>query len=114
MKNAFSKFYNYLLGILAFLIPALIGFLCWKFISNDSTWPLVFIGYTMMFGGVVLVGGGFIVQDVYRAVIRKRINDWDNKLDKKYIDKAWAIYFPMFFGGSLSILAGFIFYLFVR
>ena len=114
MKKAAKTWYNYLLILAVSAIPAAVGLTCFFVIKNNEKWPLFYSALTMVFGGVVILGLGFIGQDIYRGVIRHKINDWDNPLDQKYLDKAWAIYFPLLFGGLLSFIAGGIMYLFVR
>lgn len=113
MKNAAKKWYNYLiaLGIVGILFGC--AYTPFK-VSNGSDWPAKYVCYFMVFSGIVIAGVGFIVQDIYRAVIRHRINDWDNKLDESYLNKAWAIFYPMLTGGILTFVIGVISNLFVK
>lgn len=105
MKNASTKWYNYVFAVLVLGAIFCAGFLPYKLINGEG-WPVKYVYYTILFGGVAVTLIGFIAQDIYRAVIRHRINDWDNKLDQKYVDKAWAIFYPMFISGLISVVVG--------
>ena len=113
MKNALKKWYNYfyMVGGIALLVA---GGVIPHFLAGPEAWPVKYICYFMMFGGVVFLGGGFIAQDLYRGYVRHKINDWDNKLEDKYINKAWSIFFPFFSSGLVTFLVGLIFYLFIK
>ena len=106
MKNAFSKWYNYLLALFGDGLVTLIALLIYFLTNNETLFPKRYIAYVFLFAGVVLIGVGFIIQDVYRGITRHKINDWDNPLEEKYLNKAWAIFMPMFVAGILSIIAG--------
>lgn len=106
MKYSFSKWYNYLFALALCLIPTGVGVIPFFVNNNPKIWPINFVFYAILFGGVVLLGIGFIWQDIYRGLTRKKINDWDNKLDQKYLDKAWSIFMPFFLSGCLCILVG--------
>ena len=56
----------------------------------------------------------FSAQDIYRAVIRHKINDWDNELDDKYKNKAWAIYYPLFISGIILIVSALLLNFFLK
>ena len=114
MKNAAKKWYNYLLLIAAGALPFGIGIWIYFGKNDASVWPLSYTSLTMVYGGIVLAGVGFIIQDIYRGVIRHKINDWDNPLEEKYLNTAWSIFFPLLFGGLLSFIAGLIMYMFVK
>lgn len=113
MIKAVKTWYNYLIavGILALLVAG--GILPYYLVGPEK-WPAAYICYFLLLAGVIVLGVGFIVQDLYRGVIRKRINDWDNKLDDKYLNVAWAIFYPMLVSGLLSILGGLISYIFIK
>ena len=106
MKNAFSKWYNYPLALVGDAIVTGIALLIYFMINDETVFPKQYIAYTFLFAGVVLVGTGFIIQDLYRGWQRHKLNQWDGPLDKQYVDKAWMIFCPMLIAGVLSIIAG--------
>lgn len=108
MKNSFKKWYNYIFALALSVIPVEVGIIPYFAINDAKIWPLNFVYYAILFGGVVLLGIGFVWQDVYRGLTRKKIGDWDNKLDQKYINNAWAIFMPFFLSGCMCIAAGLI------
>ncbi len=113
MIKAIKTWYNYLIaiGILAILVT---GGVLPYYLAGSDKWPVAYISYFLLLAGVIVLGVGFIVQDLYKGVIRKRINDWDNKLEDKYLNVAWAIFYPMLVSGLLSIFGGLIFYVFIK
>lgn len=113
MKNASKKWYNYLFVLLIDAILAL-GAILPNVIGGDEIWPKKYCCYFLLFAGVVVIGIGFIIQDIYRGVIRHRINDWDNKLEDKYVNKAWSIFYPLLVSGGISIIVGIISNIFVK
>lgn len=113
MKNASRKWYNYIFALILLGLVFCGSYLPYKF-TNGEGWPLKYVCYCVFFSGVALLLVGFIIQDIYRALIRKKINDWDNKLDQKYIDKAWAIFYPMFVSGLISVVVGIFINLFLK
>lgn len=113
MKNAAKKWYNYLIALFIDAILALSATLP-NIIGGDVIWPKKYCCYFLLFAGVVVIGIGFIIQDIYRGVIRHRINDWNNNLDIKYINKAWSIFYPLLISGGISIIVGIISNFFIK
>lgn len=114
MKNALKKWYNYLIGLGLVALVAAIAIIPYFAINDSSFWPRIYISYISLFSGVVFAGGGFIAQDIYRAMKRKETKNWDYPLEDKYINTAWRIYFPFLFAAVVLVLAGLISYLFLR
>lgn len=113
MKNAAKKWYNYL--IIIGITGILFGCAYTPYhASNGESWPARYVCYFMIFSGIVVGLCGFIAQDIYKGVIRHKINDWTNKLDEKYEHKAWAIFFPMLMSGALAFAVGVIASFFVK
>ncbi len=106
MKKAFLKWYNYLFALLGDGLVTGVALLIYFLINDESKFPKQYISYTFLFSGVVLIGVGFIIQDLYRGFIRHKLNQWDGPLDEEYINKAWSIFCPMLVAGVLSIIAG--------
>lgn len=73
-----------------------------------------FINYSFLFAGVVLLGVGFISQDLFRGYHRHKINDWDNDLPIEIKNKAWNIFMPFLVTAVLSIAAGAILCIFIK
>ncbi|MCQ3034769.1 MAG: hypothetical protein MJ248_00875 [Bacilli bacterium] len=113
MKYALKKWWNYLIGFAGYLLAATIALLprilLYKGIEIPYKWPKEWISYTLIFVGIVFSLIGFIIQDVYRARIRHRINDWDNELPDEYLNKAWMIFLPFVVAGLLSFVTGLLF-----
>lgn len=105
MKNAAKKWWNYLIILAIVGIIFISGYLPFKNLS-DEVWPFNYMVYFFIFAGIAVALIGFIAQDIYRGVIRHRINDWDNNLDKSYLDKAWLIFFPLLFSGLIVFISG--------
>ena len=114
MKKALSKWYNYLYAMLLDAIVACVALIPYFAINDSNVWPKVYISYVALLSGVIYAGGGFIIQDIYRAFKRKETKNWDYPLEDKYVDMALRIYFPILLAGVISILAGLISYLFLR
>lgn len=114
MKNALSKWYNYLFAFGLVVIAAVIAIVPYFVIKDSNIWPKVYISYISMFSAVVYAGGGFIAQDIYRAIQRKKTNNWDYPLEDKYINNAWAIFLPFLLAGAVLLLSGLISYPFLR
>lgn len=114
MKKSFCTWYNYLFALVGVgLVCA--GSLIPYFAFNDlSKYPQRYICYGFLFGGVVLVGVGFIWQDLFRGWSRHKINDWDNKLPDEILNKAWSIFMPFLVGGIISLLCGAIMCIFIK
>lgn len=108
MKHAFTRWYNYLFTLALCVFPTTVGLIPYFINNGNKNWPINYVAYSIIFGGVVLFGIGFIWQDIYRGLTRKKINDWDNKLDQKYLDNAWAIFMPFFLSGCICVVAGLI------
>lgn len=105
MKTAAKKWYNYAFIVLVLGIIFCAAYLPYVF-THGVEWPAKYVRYSVFFYGVGILLIGFIIQDIYRATVRHKINDWDNKLDQKYIDKAWAIYYPLFVSGLTATIVG--------
>ena len=114
MKKALSKWYNYLYAFGLVVLVAIVAIIPYFAINNSDIWPKVYISYISLFSAVIYAGGGFIAQDIYRGVIRKKTNNWDFPLEDEYIEKAWKIYLPFLLAGALLLLAGLISYLFLK
>ena len=114
MKKALCKWYNYLFALLLVILAEAIGVIPYFAINNSDVWPRVYISYISLFSAVVYLGGGFIAQDIYRGVIRKKTNNWDFPLEDVYLERAWNIYLPFFLGGFTLLLTGLISYLFLK
>lgn len=106
MKNAFAKWYNYVFALLGDGIVTLVALLIYFLFNDETKFPKQYISYTYLFSGVVLVGIGFIVQDLYRGYVRHKLNQWDGSLDDQYLDKAWSIFCPFLVSGILSVIVG--------
>lgn len=106
MKNAFCKWYNYLYALAGDGLVTGIALLIYFLFNDETKFPKQYIAYTFLFAGVVLIGVGFIIQDLYRGYVRHKIQDWDNPLEEKYLNRAWSIFCPMLVAGVLSIIAG--------
>ena len=106
MKNAFCKWYNYLIALAGDGLVTGIALLIYNLFNDETKFPKQYIAYTFLFAGVVLVGLGFIIQDLYRGWVRHKLNQWDGPLDEKYVNKAWMIFCPMLVSGVLSVIAG--------
>lgn len=114
MKNAFKKWYTYLIAlgmVAASMAVAIIPFLA---LNNPDIWPKVYISYTSLLSGVIYLGVGFIIQDIFRAFKRKETKNWDYPLEQEHIDKAWRIFAPFFLAAGILILTGLISYLFLK
>ena len=114
MKNAFTKWYSYVFAFLLIIVVEAIAVIPYFIIRDTGVWSLVYISYVSLFGAVVYIGGGFIAQDIYRAIQRKKTNNWDYPLEDKYLNMAWRIYLPFLLSGAILLLFGLISYLFFR
>lgn len=113
MKYAAKKWWNYLLAAAG--TGLLIGLgLSFYFMVGEPDWPLKYSFFLMMFGGVTFCLVGFIIQDLYRGWQRKKLNDWKNPLPDEVVNKAWMIYFPLFYSGLASFLVGLIAFLITK
>lgn len=108
MKKAFTTWYNYIFTIIGLGIVSTVAIVPYFGLNDSTKWPTSYISYVYLFGGVILFGVGFIWQDLYRGLIRKRINNWETNLPQEYVDKAWRIFHPFFTSGILSVLTGII------
>lgn len=106
MKRAFKTFYNYLLALIGVGLVSLVAILPYFCLADSNMWPKNYIAYTYLFGGVVLLGVGFIWQDLFRGLQRKKLNNWDTNLPQEIVDKAWRIFAPFFMSAILSVLTG--------
>jgi len=113
MKYALKKWWNYLIGFGGYLIAATIAILprvlLYKGIEISYKWPKEWMSYTLIFAGVVLTLVGFIIQDIYRAKTRQKINDWDNDLPDENLNVAWMIFLPFLVAAALSFITGLLF-----
>lgn len=114
MKKALCKWYNYVFALILVGLVAIVALVPYFAINDQSFWPKVYISYILMFSAVIYAGGGFIAQDIYRGVIRKKTNNWDFPLEDEYIEKAWRIYLPFLLAGIICLIAGLISYLFLK
>ena len=114
MKNAFSKWYSYVFAFLLIVLAESIAVIPYLIIQDNEVWPLVYISFISLFAAVVYIGGGFIAQDIYRAIQRKKTNNWDFPLEDKHINMAWRIYLPFLLSGTILLFFGLISYLFFR
>ena len=106
MKNAASKWYNYVIALVGLGIIAAIAIIPYFAYSDSENWPLGYIKNVFLFAGVVVFFIGFVIQDIFRARARHATKNWADKLPKETTDKAWAIFFPFFSIGILSVIAG--------
>ena len=114
MKKALSKWYTYALIIPCLGLVALAATLPYFITNDNSVYPLVFVAYTILLSGVIYIGGGYIAQDIYRGVIRKKTNKWDFPLEDVYLNKGWSIYMPLLLSGVISLIVGFILFMLFR
>lgn len=114
MKKALCKWYNYLIALGLVGLAAIVAIVPYFAINNSEIWPKVYISYISLFSAVIYAGGGFIAQDIYRGVIRKKTNNWDFPLEDKYIETAWRIYLPLLLAAAILLLSGLISYLFLK
>lgn len=106
MKKAFKSWYNYLIALALLLIISCIAIIPYFAFLDDAKWPRQYISYVFLFAGVVVFGVGFIIQDLYRARIRHKTKNWNNPLEEKNLETAWAIFAPLLLAGLSSILIG--------
>lgn len=114
MKKALCKWYNYLIAFGLVCLVAIVAIIPYFVINNPEIWPRVYISYISLFSAVIYAGGGFIAQDIYRGVIRKKTNNWDFPLEDQYIETAWRIYLPLLLATAILLLSGLISYLFLK
>lgn len=114
MKNAFKKWFSYLITFGLGAIASAASLIPYFVVNNEKSWPKTYISYSLLLGGVILAGVGFIIQDIYRATRRKATNNWDYPLEQQDINKAWLIFLPCLLSGLISFIAGLISYLFLR
>lgn len=114
MKKAFKTWYNYLIALGLVVIVALIAVIPYFVNLDDAIWPKQFISYVFLFSGIVIFGIGFIIQDIYRARIRHKTKNWNNPLEDKNLETAWAIFCPALLGGLTSLLIGAILSIFLK
>ena len=114
MKKAFCKWLNYVYVLLLVIIVEVIAVVPYLVISDSKVWPAVYISYISLFSAVVYAGGGFIAQDIYRAIQRKKTNNWDFPLEDIYIEKAWSIYMPFLLAGLVLLISGLISFIFLN
>lgn len=114
MKRAFKRWYNYVIALGLVGIVSMIAIIPYFVLADSNKWPVSFISYTYLFAGVVIFGVGFIIQDLYRARIRHVTKNWNNPLEIKNLNVAWAIFCPAFVGGLLSVIVGAICYAFLH
>jgi membrane protease YdiL (CAAX protease family) len=108
MKKGFTRWYNYLIGLLLCGIVSCIAIIPYFVLNDANKWPATFITYTYMFSGIVIFGVGFIIQDIYRAKVRHQTKNWNNPLKKENLNTAWAIFTPAVIGGLVCIIIGII------
>ncbi len=110
MKKSLTKWYTYLIAFGAVVIAFLASFLPYLGFNDEKTFPRVYIAYTLLLIGVIYIGGGFISQDIYRAICRKKTNNWDYPLEDIYLNKAWTIFMPLLLAGIILLIGGLITY----
>lgn len=108
MKKAFKTWYNYLIAIGIALIVVASTLIPYFAIADTAKYTLNQASMLMIFIGIVIFGVGFIIQDLYRASVRHKTKNWNNPLDEKTLQNAWAIFCPTLLGGGTSILVGII------
>ena len=115
MKNAFKKWYLYLIGAgLGLIISciAIIPHIVFLNVPNSGVeWPIQFVGYCYFFSAVVCFGVGFIWQDIYRAKTRHKTKNWNDKLPDQVLESAWTIFVPFIVGALIALIGGIIAYL---
>lgn len=114
MKNAFKKWFTYLIALGLCGIASAASLIPYFTINDLKSWPAAYISYSYLLSGVVIVGVGFIVQDIFRALKRKETKNWEGPLEEKHINKAWLIFGPCLLSGLTCILLGLILYPFIR
>ena len=114
MKKAFQKWYTYLIAFGLIALASMVAIIPYFALNDESAWPRVYISFMSLFIAVVYIGGGFIVQDIYRATIRKKTNNWDFPLEDIYLEKAWTIYLPLLLAGIVLLISGLISFIFLR
>ena len=114
MKKAFGKWFVYLIAFGLVALAAAVAIVPYFGLNNPDVWPQVYISYVCLFSAVVYIGGGFIAQDIYRATVRKKTNNWDFPLEDEYLEKAWTIYLPLLLAGFILLISGLISYIFLH
>lgn len=114
MKNAFKKWYTYLIALGMVSASAIVAIIPFFALNDPNIWPKVYISYTTLLSGVIYALVGFIIQDIFRALKRKETKNWDYPLEKVHVDKAWRIFAPFFLAAAILIVFGLISYLFLR
>ena len=109
MKKAFSRWYNYVIGIIGVSIVSCIAIIPYFTISDSSKWPYENIRNVYLFSAVVLFGIGFIIQDLFRARHRHKTKNWADPLPEQILDTAWAIFVPFIVSAFFSLILGVIF-----
>ena len=113
MKKAAKHWFNYLFAFFGVLLVAGTGILLY-FVIGEPDWPLLYSFFFMIFGGIILAGGGFIIQDLYRGWNRHKLHNWDNPLPENIIDKAWNVFFPFLTSGLFCFAVGLIAFLIAK
>lgn len=114
MKKAFKKWYTYLIALGLVALASAVAIIPYFALNDPNAWPRVYISFVCLFAAVVYAGGGFIAQDIYRATVRKKTNNWDFPLEDIYLEKAWTIYLPILLAGLILLISGLISFIFLR
>ena len=114
MKNAFSKWFNYVIAIVLFAVAFLAGLLpayaikySWFSVSTgDTTWNPE---YPTLFGAALFLLIGFVWQDLYKANYRRKVKNWDGTLSQDVKDKAWMRCTALFVAAGLCLVCALIY-----
>lgn len=108
MKTALKTWYLYVIGLSVAILTILIPFIIYIAIHNLSVFARANLTYIYLFGAVVTFGICFIIQDLYRARIRHKTKNWNDKLPEQNLVVAWKIFWPGILCSSTLLLAGII------
>ena len=114
MKKAFTTWYNYLIALGIGIVVVASTLIPYFAIADTAKYTLNQAAMLEIFIGIVVLGVGFIIQDLFRASVRHKTKNWNNPLDQKSLNTAWAIFCPTLIGGATAILAGGIISIFFR
>ncbi len=106
MKQALKDKKVYIIAIiLAILgyVPLIVGAICSIPSLNTSfeTYPYVIWAFIAIYFLV-----GFVWQDLYKANIRRKTKNWDNRLDDNVITSGWKRGLPFYFAASAILVMG--------
>ena len=106
MKSALKTWYLYVIGITTGFLVVLIPFIVYICIHNLSVFPRDWLTYIYLFAAVVIFGVTFIVQDLYRARIRHKTKNWNDKLPDQNLAIAWKIFWPGILCSGILLISG--------